>query len=82
MSLSLSLLLRTPVLVRLSYHTMSTKVNASGLSPADSKALQERQPTEAEGAIITSIHQLYSCKPTSVSRVASTLFAPDLRRGA
>ncbi|KAF8322667.1 hypothetical protein DL93DRAFT_2050373 [Clavulina sp. PMI_390] len=46
---------------------MSTTKNASGLTPAESKALQTREPNDSETAIIDALHQLYRCKPKSSS---------------
>merc|ERR1712130_123307 len=46
---------------------MSTSTNASGLLPAESKALRERSPTPQEEKIAQALKEMYSCNPTATT---------------
>ncbi|EEB90929.1 hypothetical protein MPER_10801 [Moniliophthora perniciosa FA553] len=45
----------------------STKLNAAGLEPAQSKALQERELQPHEKPIAQAIKEMYSCSPTEAT---------------
>lgn len=47
--------------------TNDTTKNAAGLTSQESKALQERQPTDSERPIINALKELYGCKAKEVS---------------
>ena len=57
----------------LSTMSSSTSPNASGLTPNESKALTERQPSQDEQKILSAIRELYSCKPQEVHECRSVL---------